>query len=291
MKDFKNKVAVVTGGASGIGRAMADRFAAAGMKVVLADVEQTALAQAAAEITATGAETLAVRTDVSKAADVEALARATLDRFGKVHVVCNNAGVAISSPCWTHTLADWEWVLGVNLWGVIHGVRVFTPILLAQAEDGHIVNTGSVAGLMSGPGMGIYNVTKHSVVTLSETLYQELAMMGARVRVSVLCPGFVKTRIFESARNRPGELADTVPPQPGSMEMEQMGRLLLAGGLEPKVIAERVFDAIQAERFYILPHPEFKERVKSRLEDIMAERNPSPPDMEALLKRVGRAPS
>lgn len=291
MQEFKDKVAVVTGAASGIGRAMAERFARAGMKIVLADVEEKALEQAAAEIAASGAETLAVPTNVAKAADVEALAQATLDRFGKVHVVCNNAGVAISAPCWTHTLADWEWVLGVNLWGVVHGVRVFTPILLAQGEEGHIVNTGSVAGLMSGPGMGIYSVTKHSVVTLSETLYQELVMMGARVRVSVLCPGFVKTRIFDSARNRPAELADTAPRPPGAMEMEQMGRLLLAGGLEPKVIAEKVFEAIRDERFYILPHPEFKERVRSRLDDIIAERNPSPPDMQTLLQRVGTSSS
>lgn len=291
MKEFKGKVAVVTGGASGIGRAMADRFAAAGMKVVVADVEQAALEQAVAEIGATGAETLAVRTDVSKGADVEALAQRTVERFGKVHIVCNNAGVAVSGPCWTNTLADWEWVLGVNLWGVIHGVRVFTPIMLAQEEDGHIVNTGSVAGLMSGPGMGIYNVTKHSVVTLSETLHQELTMFGARVRVSVLCPGFVKTRIFDSARNRPSDLAATAPRPPGADEMEQMGRLMLAGGLEPSVIAERVFDAIEAERFYILPHPEFKDRVKTRLEDIMMERNPNPPDMQALLSRVtGKSP-
>jgi short-subunit dehydrogenase len=179
-------------------------------------------------------------------------------------------------------------VLGVNLWGVIHGVRVFTPILLSQGEEGHIVNTGSVAGLMSGPGMGIYNVIKHGVVTLSETLHQELRMMGARVHVSVLCPGFVKTRIFDSARNRPGDLADTAPLPPGAEEMEQMGRLLLAHGLVLAVIAERVFDAIRAERFYVLPHPQFKERIKARLEDIMAERNPSPPDMGALLSRAGR---
>jgi NAD(P)-dependent dehydrogenase (short-subunit alcohol dehydrogenase family) len=285
MKEFEGKVAVITGGASGIGRALSERFARAGMKIVLADVEPEALERAAREIGATGAQTLAVRTDVSKGADVEALAQATLDRFGKVHIVCNNAGVAVSAPCWTHTVADWEWLLGVNLWGVVHGIRVFTPILLSQGEDGHIVNTGSVAGLMSGPGMGIYNVTKHSVVTLSETLYQELAMMGSRVGVSVLCPGFVKTRIFESARNRPDHLAATAPRMEGSPDLEQMGRLLLAGGLEPSVIAERVFDAVASKRFYILPHPEFKERIKARLEDILAERNPTPPDMEALLGR------
>lgn len=286
MKEFTGKVAVVTGGASGIGRALADRFAAAGMKVVVADVEPAALERAAAEIAATGAEALAVRTDVSKGADVEALAQAALSRFGKIHVISNNAGVAVSGPCWMNTVADWEWLLGVNLWGVIHGVRVFTPILLAQNEEGHIVNTGSVAGLMSGPNMGIYNVTKHGVVTLSETLHQELAMLGSRVRVSVLCPGFVKTRIFDSARNRPRELAETAPRMPGADEMEQMGRVLLAGGLDPSVIAERVFAAIEAERFYVLPHPEYKERVKARLEDILAERNPTLPDLQALLSRV-----
>jgi NAD(P)-dependent dehydrogenase (short-subunit alcohol dehydrogenase family) len=288
MKDLQDKVAVVTGAASGIGRALADRFAAAGMKIVLADIESAALEQAAAEIAATGAETLAVRTDVTKGADVDALAQATLRCFGKVHVVCNNAGVAISGPCWTHTVADWEWVLGVNLWGVIHGVRVITPILLAQGEEGHIVNTGSIAGLMSGPGMGIYNVTKHGVVTLSETLHQELRMMGARVHVSVLCPGFVKTRIFDSARNRPSELGDTAPRPPGAEEMEQMGRLLLAGGLEPEFIAERVLEAVHSEQFYVLPHPEFKARVQARLEDILVERNPRPPDLGALLSRARR---
>src|SRR5262245_34708822 len=174
MKEFTGKVAVVTGAASGIGRALAERFARAGMKVVLADVETGALEEAAREIRATGAPTLAVRTDVSKAADVEGLARATLDAFGAVHILCNNAGVALGGPCWMHTVADWEWVLGVNLWGVIHGVRVFTPIMLSQGGEGHIVNTASLAGLFSGPGSAIYNVTKHGVVTLSETLSQEL---------------------------------------------------------------------------------------------------------------------
>jgi NAD(P)-dependent dehydrogenase (short-subunit alcohol dehydrogenase family) len=185
-----------------------------------------------------------------------------------------------------HTVADWEWTLGVNLWGVIHGVRVFTPILLAQGDEGHIVNTASLAGLFSGPGMSIYNVSKHGVVTLSETLYQELTMFGSRVRVSVLCPGFVSTRIADSQRNRPSELGDTAPRLPGGEEMEQMGRQLIASGSPPAFVADCVFDAIRAERFYILPHPEWKDRVRARMEDILAERNPSPPDMQAILSRL-----
>lgn len=286
MKDFAGKVAVVTGAASGIGRGLAHRFAAAGMKVVLADIEAAALAEAARDVGSKGAETLAVRTDVSKGADVEALAQATLDRFGGVHIVCNNAGVALSGLTWTFTIADWEWVLGVNLWGVVHGVRVFTPIMLSQGGEGHIVNTASLAGLTSGPGGAIYNVSKHGVVTLSETLYHELVMMGAPLRVSVLCPGFVNTRIADAARNRPTELADTAAPPPGSAEMEQLGRVLLASGSAPAMIADRVFDAIANEHFYVLPHPEWKDVIQTRMEDILAERNPTPFDLQALLTRL-----
>src|ERR1700687_6002094 len=178
MKEFRGKVAVVTGAASGIGRALAQRFAREGMKVVLADVEPAALEQAAREIDASGATTFAVRTDVSKAADVERLAQATVERFGAVHVVCNNAGVAVSGPTWMNTVADWEWVLGVNLWGVIHGVRVFTPLLLSHGGEGHIVNTASMAGMISGPGTAVYTVSKFGVVALSETLHHELTMLG-----------------------------------------------------------------------------------------------------------------
>jgi len=286
MKDFAGKVAVVTGAASGIGRGLAHRFAAAGMKVVLADVEAAALEEAARDIGSKGAETLAVRTDVSKGAEVEALAQATLDRFGGVHVVCNNAGVAVSGPAWTFTVADWEWVLGVNLWGVVHGVRVFTPIMLSQGGDGHIVNTASLAGLTSGPGGAIYNVSKHGVVTLSETLYHELVMMGSPLRVSVLCPGFVNTRIADAARNRPAELAATAAPPPGYAEMEQLGRVLLAAGSAPALIADRVFDAIEHERFYVLPHPEWKDVIQTRMEDILAERNPTPWDLQQLISRL-----
>ena len=275
MKVFADKVAVVTGAGSGIGRALALRFGRERMRVVLADVESGTLEEAAAEVRALGVQALAVRTDVSKAADVEALAKKTIDTFGAVHVVCNNAGVAVSGMTWTHTVADWEWVLGVNLWGVIHGVRVFTPLLLAHGDEGHMVNTSSMAGMFSGPGMSIYNVTKHGVVTLSETLYRELEMLGSRVKVSVLCPGFVNTRILDSNRNRPADLAETAPPIPGSEEMGIAVRNLLAAGSPPAHVADIVFDAIRAERFYVFPHPEWKERIEARMNDILAERNPT----------------
>jgi NAD(P)-dependent dehydrogenase (short-subunit alcohol dehydrogenase family) len=283
MKDFKGKVAVVTGAASGIGLALAHRFAQAGMRVVLADVEPAVLADAARAVGAGGAETLAVRTDVSSAADVEALAARAQAAFGAVHVLCNNAGVAVSGPTWLHTVSDWEWVLGVNLWGVIHGVRVFTPIMLAQGDEAHIVNTASIAGMLCGPGTSVYNVSKHGVVALSETLYHELALLAAPVKVSVLCPGFVSTRILDSARNRPTQLADTATGLPGRAEMDQIVRQLVAAGLPPEEVAAAVFEAIRAERFYVFPHPEWIERIRARMEDIVAARNPMALSVEALI--------
>lgn len=286
MKEFRGRVAVVTGAASGIGRALAERFAKEGMKVVLADVEAEALDEAAHEIEATGAKVLAVRTDVSRAADVERLGKVTVDSLGAVHVICNNAGVAASGLSWMCTVDDWRWVLGVNLWGVIHGVRVFTPLILSHGGEGHIVNTASMAGMISGPGMAMYNVSKHGVVTLSETLQHELTMLGSPVRVSVLCPGFVNTRIFDAARNRPPELADTAPPLPGSEAMEQLGRQLLASGSPPSLVADAVLDAIRAERFYVFPHPEWKERIRDRMEDILAERNPTLGNIDGILARL-----
>ncbi|HUI25720.1 MAG TPA: SDR family NAD(P)-dependent oxidoreductase [Candidatus Kryptonia bacterium] len=283
MKEFRDKVAVVTGAASGIGRALAQRFAGEGMKIVLADVEPAPLEKAAREIDASGARALAVRTDVSKAAEVEHLAQAALDKFGAVHVVCNNAGVVTSGPTWMQTVADWEWLLGVNLWGVIHGVRVFTPILLAQGE-GHLVNTASLAGMISGPGAAPYNVSKFGVVALSETLHHELTMLGSPVRVSVLCPGFVNTNIFDAARNRPATLAETAPQLPGSEEMAQMARRLLANGSPPSMVADVVFDAIRNERFYIFPHPQWKRHIRARMEDILEERIPTLGTMDEVLE-------
>ena len=286
MKEFRDKVAVVTGAASGIGRALAQRFAREGMKVVLADVEQVALDRAASEVAAAGVPTLAVRTDVSQAAEVERLAQAALEKFGAVHVVCNNAGVMVSAPSWMHTVADWEWVLGVNLWGVIHGVRVFTPILLSQGVEGHIVNTASIAGTVAGPGGAAYNVSKFGVVALSETLHHELTMLGSQVHVSVLCPGFVNTRIADAERNRPAALSETAPKMPGAEEMEQLGRQLLAAGAPPDTVADVVFEAVRDERFYLLPHPEWKQFIRARMEDLLAERTPTSGSLEEVLTRV-----
>ena len=275
MKDFQHKVAVVTGAASGIGRALARRFAGEGMQVVLADIERGALEEAAHEIAGIGTGAIAVPTDVSQGAQVEALARRAVDAFGAVHVVCNNAGVALMGQTWTHSVADWEWLLGVNLWGVIHGVRVFTPLLLAQGSEGHIVNTASVAGVTSSPGMSIYNVSKHGVVTLSETLHKELTSIGSAVKVSVLCPGFVNTRILDSQRNRPAALADAAPTAARADEVDQAIRQRLAAGSPPDHVAGLVLEAIRAERFYIFPHPQWKAQIGERMRDILEERNPS----------------
>lgn len=278
MKEFTDKVAVVTGAASGIGRGMAERFAAEGMKVVLADIEEEALSKTESEMKATGATVLAVRTDVSKGGDVEALAGKTTDAFGAVHVVCNNAGVAPpGGPLWDRTTADWEWVLGANLWGVIHGVRVFVPIMRAQDTEGHIVNTASAAGLVSVPWMGIYNVTKHAVVTLSETLHHELTLMGTKLKVSVLCPAWVNTRLMDADRNRPAELANDPAREAGTLQSDALReavRQLLATGLSTEQVAEDVLNAIRNEKLYILPHPDVKDGIRARMEDILEERNP-----------------
>lgn len=280
MKEFREKVAVITGGASGIGYAIAERCIKEGMKVVVADIEKVALTQTEKVLKSRGANIIGVQTDVSKAKDVEALAQKTLDAYGAVHLLFNNAGVDEHGTIWERTLADWQWVIGVNLWGVIHGVRVFVPIMLEQNTEGHIVNTASMLGLISAPGMGIYKVAKHGVVSLSETLYHELAQAGSKIKVSVLCPGFVNTRITDAVRNRPAELQnDPIKDKrdPEYDKEEQLIRQKVQDGMSPNQVANCVFDAIIDEKFYILTHPELKNRVRIRMEDILLERNPTNP--------------
>lgn len=277
MREFKGKVAVVTGAASGIGRGLAEACAREGMRVVLADVEETSLAKAERELKDAGAEVVAVRTDVSKAEEVEALAGRTLEAFGAAHLLFNNAGVGAGTTVWESTLEDWQWTLGVNLWGVIHGVRTFVPLMLKQGDECHVVNTASMAGLVSGPALGVYKVTKHAVVSLSETLCCELALMKSNVKVSVLCPAGVNTRVMECERNRPAELQNASASEsahPAVTQAEAMLRQLVETGMPPSQVAEAVFDAIREERFYILTHADWKTFVQKRMEDILHDRNP-----------------
>jgi NAD(P)-dependent dehydrogenase (short-subunit alcohol dehydrogenase family) len=280
VEDLQGKVAVVTGAASGIGRALAERFAAEGMKVMLADIEEDALARAEAELRDANATVLAVRTDVRQASEVHALAEKTLAAFGAVHVVCNNAGVAVFKSCWEHTLADWEWVVGVNLWGVIHGVRTFVPIMLRQGTEGHVVNTASMAGLTTHAFMGSYHVSKHGVVALSEDLARELARIGAPISVSVLCPGGVRTNVMSSARNRPRSLmnvdeSDVALTRAQATE-NRVSAMVEDQGISPAEVAGFVMAAIRDNKFYILPHPAWKEQIRARMEAILEERNPAP---------------
>jgi NAD(P)-dependent dehydrogenase (short-subunit alcohol dehydrogenase family) len=272
MKIFKNKVAVVTGGASGIGRAIAERCIQERMKVVLADVEQPALDQAEQELKAKGATILAVKTDVSNIEDMEALAEKTLAAFGAVHLLFNNAGVGTGSAAWESSLADWQWVIRVNLWGVIHGIHVFVPILLAQDTECYIVNTASIAGLLPYHPSAPYLVTKHAVVALTEHLYHSLAEKYTKVKVSVLCPGWVDTRIMDSERNRPIELQNKQVSKATNPELEaitQEMRQAANDGMSPRQVTDHVFKAIQSEQFYILTHPEFNPVIQKRMEDVL----------------------
>jgi len=275
VKEFRGRVAVVTGAASGIGRALASRFAGEGMKLVLADVEPGALAAAARELQATGCETLAVETDVSRADQVEALARRTLETFGAVHIVCNNAGVFTGGLCWEAPIADYEWVLGVNLWGVIHGIRSFVPILLAQGGEGHVVNTASMAALTTLPYAGIYHMSKHAVLALSECLHHELTLRGSQVRVSALCPELVATHIDTAERNRPAHLRSEDGAGPERELVRQAIAAGVAKGTPPAKIADRVLDAIREQRFYVLSEDTWRRSSEVRCEDIRLGRNPT----------------
>ena len=281
--DFKGKTAVLTGAGSGFGLECARIAARLGMNLVLADVQQDALDKAVAELQAAGAPVLAMKVDVSNAEQVEALGAATLARFGAPHFVFNNAGVGAGGLIWENTAKDWEWVLGVNVMGVAHGVRVFTPMMLeAAAKDpawmGHIVNTASMAGLLNAPNMGIYNVSKHAVVALSETLYQDLALVTDQISASVLCPFFVPTGISQSQRNRPDAEAATAKPTRSQLIGQAMtDKAVGSGKVTAAEVAQKVFDAITANQFYIYSHPKAIGSVQTRLEDVLMARNPTDP--------------
>ena len=282
MKSYSGRTAVITGAGSGFGLEASRIAASRGMNVVMADVQADALERAAAEIAATGAAVLPYRLDVSKAAEVEALGRATAERFGAPHLVFNNAGVGAGGLIWENTVADWEWVIGVNLMGVAHGLRVFTPMMLAAAKkdpgyEGHIVNTASMAGLINAPNMGVYNVSKHAVVAMSETLYQDLRLVTDRIGASVLCPFFVPTGITESQRNRPDALAADKPTKSQLIGKAMNDRAVGRGKLSAADIARYVFDAVDADRFYVFSHPHALASVQTRLEDVVQGRNPTDP--------------
>lgn len=282
MKIFSGRTAVITGAASGFGLEVSRIAAAKGMAIVMADVERDALARAADEITRLGAQVLAIPGDVSKAADVEALGAATFERFGAPHFVFNNAGVGSGGLLWEVSLRDWEWVLGVNLMGVVYGVRVFTPMMLEAARkdpsyQGHIVNTASMAGLLNPPNMGVYNVSKHAVVSLSETLYHDLRLVTDQVTASVLCPYFVPTGITNSQRNRPTDMKDDKPTRSQIIAKAMSDKAVSSGKVTAETVAQFVFDAMAEEQFYIFSHPRALGNVQSRMEDILAVRNPSDP--------------
>jgi NAD(P)-dependent dehydrogenase (short-subunit alcohol dehydrogenase family) len=284
ISDFKNKTAVLTGAGSGFGLECARIGAKLGMNLVLADVQQDALDKTVAEMQAAGAPVLAMRVDVSKADPMQALADAAFARFGAPHFVFNNAGVGAGGLIWENSLQDWEWVLGVNVMGVVHGVRLFTPMMLAAAKadpayQGHIVNTASMAGLLNAPNMGIYGVSKHAVVSLSETLYQDLALVTDQISASVLCPFFVPTGISQSHRNRPEELKvpGAKPTQSQLIGQAMSDKAVGSGKVTAAEVAQMVFDAIAANQFYIYSHPKAIGSVQTRMEDVLQARNPTDP--------------
>ena len=287
MQSFAEKTAVITGAGSGLGREFALLGAKLGMRLVLADVQQDALKQTEASAMALGAEVISQVCDVRHGDQVESLAQRAVQRFGSIHLVFNNAGVGAGGVIWESTQHDWEWVLGVNVWGVVHGVRVFTPIMLASEKadptfQGHIVNTASMAGLLTPPAMGVYNVSKHAVVALTETLYHDLSLIESGLGVSVLCPYFVPTGISQSENVRP---SDTKPAEPAtrSQQLSQamLEKAVTAGKVSAAEVAQMTFDAIRARQFYIYSHPQALGNVDRRMQDILHARNPSDPYEQA----------
>jgi len=276
MDTFSGKTAVITGAASGIGFALAERFASEGMRVVLADIEEAALDAAVERILATGASAIGVVTDVSKADDVAALAERARSEFGGIHIACNNAGVFAGGLLWEESLADYQWMMDVNVWGVIHGIRTFVPIMLEQDTECHVVNTASMAGLTAMPFAGIYHMTKHAVLGLSESLYHELELNSDKVKVSVLCPELIKTSIATCDRNRPPEYSkpgDVLDTDARELVMDSINEGV-AGGIDPSVMADRVVAAIRSDTFYILSEDGWRDTANQRMDDIRAGRNP-----------------
>jgi NAD(P)-dependent dehydrogenase (short-subunit alcohol dehydrogenase family) len=298
--NFTGKTAVLTGAGSGFGLECARLGARLGMNLVLVDVQQDALDQASAEIKASGAPLLSFRLDVSNAEQMEAMGQAVFERFGAPHFVFNNAGVGSGGLIWENSVKDWEWVLGVNVMGVVHGVRIFTPMMLEAAGkdpawQGHVVNTASMAGLLNPPNMGVYNVSKHAVVSLSETLFQDLALVTDQIGASVLCPFFVATGIGQSHRNRPAELRGDKPTKSQMIQQAMTGKAVGSGKVSAADVAQRVFDAIVSNKFYIYSHPKAIHSVQTRLEDILQARNPTDPfadkpEIGLQLKAALRAP-
>ena len=277
MREFNGRTAVITGAASGIGLALARRAAREGMRLVLADIDEAKLAEAARSLPVAADALVTRRVDVSREEDIAALADAAFSHFGGVHLLCNNAGVGLTRLSWELTTADWEWIFGVNLWSVVHAIHHFVPRMLQQAEESRIVNTASVAGLLSTPAMSAYNVSKHGVVTLSETLYAELRAQQAKIGVSVLCPAWVPTAIHTSERNRPERFGAAAPPSAASAAYHaRMDQAVKSGRLTAGDMASAVFDAVAADRFYVIPHTRIKQAVRLRMEDILEDRNPTP---------------
>jgi len=292
IENFKGKTAVLTGAGSGFGLECARIGAKLGMNLVLVDVQQDALDKAAAEMSAQGAQMLARKVDVSNVKAMEQLAADVKAQFGAPHFVFNNAGVGAGGLVWENSVADWEWVLGVNLWGVVHGVRLFTPMMLEAAKadpayQGHIVNTASMAGLLTPPNMGIYNVSKHAVVSLTETLYQDLQLVSDQVSASVLCPYFVPTGISQSHRNRPADLAAEKPTASQLIGQAQSDKAVGSGKVSAADVAQKVFDAVASGQFYIYSHPQALGNVQSRMEAIVMGHNP--PDPFAAKPEIGVA--
>lgn len=275
MKNLQGKVAVITGGAEGIGKGIAVRAAAEGMKLVLADINAARLEATVAEFKTQGIEVIGVATDVAREEQVNALAEQAFAKFGKVHLLVNNAGVAVAKPAWETSQKDWDWVMGVNFYGVTHALRAFVPTMLKHGEEGHIVNTASMAGLTSQPSLSSYNASKHAVVTLSEGLHHDLTLRQSHIKVSVLCPGWVKTGIGHSERNRDGDRQVSAALDPVAAKVGMAVLHAVENGIPVSQVAGEVFDAIAAERFYILTHPEMKQAIQVRMEDILQQRAPT----------------